>query len=121
MTTAVGSIVGIKPEPEVDGSHMIQVADFGEEPFEVMIHAFQLPDFVRTLQEGLVRRAVTTQLPEFEVASVALAHQGMRTALMVDSPQIGRIALHASAEVLQQLRSEIDRALAYIESLSRPQ
>ena len=100
---------------------MIEVADFGEPPFEVVLHSFQLPDFVRTLQEGMVRRAVTTQLPEFEADSIALAHQGRKTALMVDTTQIGRLALHVSPEVLRQLRSEISRALEYIESLDRPQ
>lgn len=115
MSNAYGSIVGVKPEPEPDGAHMIKVADFGGDPFEVIIHPWELAKFVATLQSGLVNRAAETNMPQLKVDSIGLAHNGKVTGLIVSTNQMGRLVLEFDPEVLRLLRGEIDRALSFIE------
>ena len=91
----------------------MMVADFGEEPFEVLVHSFQVAALVKTLQEGLVERAQTTHFPQLTVDSVGLGHQGTETQLLVATPEMGRLVLRCAPEQLRQLRSEIDRALLW--------
>ena len=117
MSTTVGNITEIKPEAEPDGGHMIKVADFGGEPFEVWIRPDQIAQLIKVLQEGEITRAMATvdtaRFPELTVETVDLAHQGPETALLVSTTQTGSLVLRMSEEVQNKLRSELDRLMTY--------
>ena len=117
MSKNVGSITGIKPEAEPDGGHMIKVADFGGEPFEVWIRPDQIAQLLNVLQEGVISRAMATadnaRFPTLTAETIGLAHQGREVALLVSTTEIGSLVLQASDEVLDNLRSELDRLKTY--------
>ena len=117
MSTTVGSIVGIKPEAESTGGHMIQVADFGGEPFEVWIRPDQVSELIKVLQVQAINRAMenvhTLPYPMLRAETVGVAHQGRAAELTISTTETGTFVLRAQDGVLHRLRSEIDRVLSY--------
>ena len=117
MSRTVGSITGINPEAEPDGGHMIEVADFNGEPFEVWIRPDQISQLTKVLQEGLIKQAMATEdnapFPTLTAESIGLAHRGREVALLVSTTEAGSLVLRASDEVLTNLRSELDRLKTY--------
>ncbi len=117
MNTTVGSIVGIKPESEANGGHMIQVAEFGGEPFEVWIRPDQVSELIQVLQVQAIHRAMenvsTHRYPMLRAETVGVAHQGREAELTISTAEAGAFVLPAQEGVLHDPRSEIDLVLTY--------
>ena len=103
MNTTVGRIVGIKPEAEPTGGHMIEVADFGGEPFEVWIRPDQISSLIKVLQEQAINRALgsaqTLHYPMLRAEIVGVAHQGREAELTISTAETGTFVLRASCHL----------------------
>lgn len=118
MGTMVGRIVGIKPEPEIDGSVMLQVADFDSEPFEILLNHHDVRALLSTLQKALLRQIEGTgeraAYLQATIEKAQFAFQGNKAALLVSTDQLGSLALSVDETVLRALGAAVDSALDHL-------
>lgn len=118
MTDTFGSITGIKPGPEEDGGHMIQVADFEKEPFEVWIRPDQVAHLIQVLQTGSLSKAAedgtSRHFQMLTVENVELANQERETALLLTTAECGALVFRFSDESLRRLSFELRRARLHL-------
>jgi hypothetical protein len=118
MAEAYGSIVGMKDDLEDDGSLMLQVADFGGEPFEVWVRSDVVRELLSRLQQAQLRQIEGTggqaTYLQANIQKVQIAYQGATAALLVSTDQLGSLALSADEQMLGALGAEIEKAREYL-------
>jgi hypothetical protein len=116
---AKGRLTGFSAEPQADGSFNILVQTETQTEVEVTVPPDDWKAMVRHFQEAAIQRfgkspePANMSFPELRLVDVNLGHQGNAAELMASTDQVGAVMLLATNEVLQKLRSEIDRVLAY--------
>ena len=82
-----GKPVGLRPEPEKDGSHIMTVETPDGEPIDIVFSEYDAVEFVRILQSGFVNRMgprqVTPGFPALRLIDVDIAHAADDTGLLV--------------------------------------
>lgn len=105
--------IGIKDNPEPDGSHMVKIMTPDGATHELRFDLVQVHHFLKVVQEGLLtntlERGGTQKLPILTLSDVLLAHGHDSVQLLGSTDQIGYAVLLASDDLLKKVRSEIDR------------
>jgi len=112
----VGRIAGIKPVPESDGSHVIQVADPSGGQFDVLLSPDEVSRLASALQStAMLHRAGRAQrLIQLRLLDAVLGFQGEEVALLLSTDQVGTLALHVDEWRLRRLEQEIRDALVFL-------
>lgn len=115
MSKSYGSVLGLRDDPEPDGSHVITVRDFGGEPFEVLLGPEEIKSVVMQFQHSLARSGRASQYDSAQILGSTLVY-GQAGAVGVQvSTHEGEMVLHGDPAALRQLGAEIDRALSFLE------
>ena len=116
MTSVYGSVDQIKEQPELDGSHIIVVHDFGGESFEVLIQPDEVAVLLQVLQEGAMNRAEqrTPRFPQLTMTDVTVGYQDKQAGLLVTTAESGTVALRGPIEIFQKLGAKVDQAIEFL-------
>ena len=112
-------VSGVRPMPESDGSHFIDLADDSV----ALVPVHMVPALIEALQGGLTRRVfaqsqqlvqptdATLALPQFHVTDVRAATLGRATNLACLSENGWIVLLVSDDAVLHQMKEKIDQIL----------
>jgi hypothetical protein len=112
-------VAGVRPMPESDGSHFIDLADGSA----ALVPVHMVPVLIEALQGGLARRVfaqsqqleeptdATLALPQFHVRDVRAATLGHSTNLACLSENGWKVLLVSDDAVLHQMKGRIDQIL----------
>lgn len=115
MSKSYGRVLGLKDDPEPDGSHIIIVRDFDGKPFEAILSPEEIKSVIMQLQHSLARSGQASQYDSAQILGSTLVY-GQAGAVGVQvSTHEGEMVLHGEPAALRRLGVEIDRALSFLE------
>ena len=117
------AIIDIRPHPEDDGSHVLQLVTDGGKHVDVTVNAADIQRILATLQVAHIKRVFAASqhldqpmteslsLVELSLTDSAVANRGQTSYLSMTCREVGTFVVGADGETFRHLRGKIDRLL----------